>query len=386
MRALRGPNPWADFPVAEVWFDLSDHPPGALLESSAYLRPRLGRLLPGLKRPRRPPIAHDPTRHERWLAQVLLETIVELAARVGERPGFAQVRRTSEPGVYRLAFQWVEGLPAEACAEAALTLVAAALTGDPCDTPALLEGLAAQAREHAPTPTCAALLKAARARGIPARRLPGDMLQLGYGARQRRPLCTTVAASDPATLDRDLFDTLLAATGLACTEAPVSDAHYRVLVTGRRVLAALWWQPGRSDNGRAPIVTDVSGLLHGEVRARALDAVRALGLETAEVRLAVADITRPLESQGGRVSEVIPSPPLDLYLDTVRSRSIADAFLDTLYRPGETGRIPDRGRLRHQRQDHRDPPDRPWAQRVRPLRGDDLHRRHLSGRPADRYR
>jgi len=71
-----------------------------------------------------------------------------------------------------------------------------------------------------------------------------------------------------------------------------------------------------------------------------LDTVRALGLDTAEVRLAVADITRPLESQGGLISEVIAAPPLDLYVTTVQPRALAAAFLESLYRPGETGRIP----------------------------------------------
>ncbi|AFL72135.1 UDP-N-acetylmuramyl tripeptide synthase [Thiocystis violascens DSM 198] len=341
---MRGLNLWADFPVAEVWLDLSDHPPGDILWSSAYLRPRLGRLLPGLKRPRRPPIKHDQKRHERWLTQVLLEIILELAARIGKRPDFTRVRHTSEPGVYRLVFQSIEGLPAADCAETALEIVKAALAGTQCDAEFLLEALRGKAQDIALTPTGTALLTAAQARGIPVRRLPGELLQFGHGARQRRWFRTVPAEAEPATLEasqnRELLDTLLAATGLGCTDAPVKDTHYRILVAGQRVLAALWWQLDSSGNGIDPTITDVSGLLHDEVRARCLDAVRALGLETAEVRLAVPDITQSLESQGGRVSEVVSYPPLDLYLKAVHSCSIADACLDTLFRPGETGRIP----------------------------------------------
>jgi len=348
VRALLGPNLWADFPVVEVWFDLADHPPGEWQVSAGRLRAQLGARLTGLTLPRRPPA--DPThplyerRHQRWLAQVLLATILELAAQSGARPGFSRVRRTSEPGVYRLAFSLVEGAPPQACAAAALDLVQTVLAAPDAEVPNPVDGLRALAREAGPTPTCAALLGAARARNIPARRLPGGVLQLGYGARQRRLPCAGLASSaliaERAGTDRDLLEALLACAGLGCAPAPVTGAHYRVLVAGQRILAALSWQPGRGGNGSGPTVTDVSGLIHGDVRARALDAARALGLETAEVRLAVADITRPLAAQGGLISDVIALPPLDLYVESVRSRPIAAAFLETLYRPGETGRIP----------------------------------------------
>ncbi len=178
-------------------------------------------------------------------------------------------------------------------------------------------------------------------------------MQLGYGARQRRLLYTALTPNTPLTehaaAQRGLLSGLLACAGLACAEAPVTGAHYRVLVAARRVLAALHWQPRRGGNGAGPTVTDVSGLIHEEVRTRVLDAVRVLGLKTAEVRLATTNITQPLESQGGPISEVIAAPTLDLYVECVRSCPIAAAFLETLYRPGETGRIPYRGRLQHQR-------------------------------------
>ncbi|WP_295457387.1 Mur ligase family protein [uncultured Thiodictyon sp.] len=348
VRALLGPNPWADFPVVEVWFDLSDHPPGEWLMSAGRLRARLAACLPGMELPRRPPADPDHAwhgrRHARWLAQVLLGIMLELSARIAGRPTFSRVRRTSEPGVYRLAFRLVEGVPPGACAETALAIVRALLAETDCALPAYLDGLRAAAREAGPTPTCAALLAAARARDIPVRRLPGEVLLLGYGAQQRRLLGTGVALAAPvaerAAAERELLSDLLACVGLNCAPQPVTGAHYRILVAGRRVLAALWWQPGPGGNGAGPVVTDVSGLICGAVRARALDAAQVLGLEAAEVRVVTADIARSLESQGGLISEVIAAPPLDLYLTTAGAGPIADAFLDTLYRPGETGRIP----------------------------------------------
>ncbi len=348
VRALLGPNLWADVPMAEIWCDLSDHSPDDLAAASQRLRARLTELLPGLDLPRRPSVDQGHLKHEQWLARALLATILELAARSserpGERPGFSQVRRTSERGLYRLAFELRDGLPPQECAAVAVALARSVLTDTLYDLPASLDRLCTLAQEARPSATCAALMNAAKSRGIPARRLAHNVLQLGYGARQRRLQGGTAqrdaAAVPPPTTERDLLRTLLACVGVTGAEEPAAGQHYRVLVAGRRVLAALAWQPGRDDNGGGPTVTDVSNLIHPEVCARAVDCARVLGLERAEVRLVAADLTQPLAGQGGQVSEVIANPPLDLYLETVHTRPVAEVFLDTLYRPGENGRIP----------------------------------------------
>lgn len=343
MRVLPGPNLWADFPVVEVWCDLSEPPLGDWFPAATRLRTGLATLLPGLGLPRRPAVDPDHPQYrprcEQWLAQVLLETIRGLLAQIAERPGFAAVRGTSESGVYRLAYQFVEATPTEASVGTALEIIRALLAGTDYPLAARLDELRIQTLDAAPSPTCVALAAAARARGIPTRRLPGNLLLLGHGASQRRVPCQSLSAG-AGTENRALLSALLASAGLCCTEEPVAGPHYRVLIAGRRVLATLSWQPGPGGNGSGPEVRDVSALVHAEVRARTLDAVRALGLETAEVRLVTADITQPLASQGGLIAEVVAAPPLDLYLDTVRSPPIAAAFLDTLFPRGENGRIP----------------------------------------------
>ena len=210
----------------------------------------LTELLPGLSLPRRPAADQGPLKHEQWLAQAFLATILGLSARLGDRsgvrpadrPGPSQVRGTSEPGLYRLAFALLEGLPAAECAGAALEIVCSALTGTFFDLSSCLNALRVLAQEHQPSATCAALMAVARARGIPARRLARDVLQLGHGDQQRRLLG---AAANAVAVDRDLLRTLLASVGVACTANPVTAAHYRILVVGTRVLAALSWQPGR---------------------------------------------------------------------------------------------------------------------------------------------
>ena len=252
VRALLGPNLWADVPMAEIWCDLSDDSAEDLAAASRRLRARLTDLLPGLDLPRRPSADQGHLKHEQWLARALLAIILDLAARVGARPGarpgLSQVRRTSERGLYRLAFQLQDELPPQECTAVAVALCRSALTDSVYDLPASLDRLRALVQEARPSATCAALMNAAKSRGIPARRLAHHVLQLGYGARQRR-LQGSAAQPDaaaPSAAERDLLRTLLACVGVICTDEPAAGPHCRMLVAGRRVLAALAWQVGRA--------------------------------------------------------------------------------------------------------------------------------------------
>jgi cyanophycin synthetase len=137
-----------------------------------------------------------------------------------------------------------------------------------------------------------------------------------------------------------LLRTLLDCAGVPCADEPAVTAHYRALVAGGRLAATLHWQPPGCVNGQEGTVRDVSALVHPDVAARIRDAAAVLGLDVAEVRLLAEDIAQPLETQGGTVTEVIPAPPLDLYLDAAPARPVAERVLGALFPPRETGRIP----------------------------------------------
>jgi cyanophycin synthetase len=114
-----------------------------------------------------------------------------------------------------------------------------------------------------------------------------------------------------------------------------------MLVAAGRVAATIRWEPPKPAG--QPRVADLSDLVNPEVCARAVDAVRALDLRIAEVRLAVDDPSQPLELQDGRVSEVVAGPELDAYLDLDGQRAggpVANALLDALFPGGGNGRIP----------------------------------------------
>jgi cyanophycin synthetase len=88
--------------------------------------------------------------------------------------------------------------------------------------------------------------------------------------------------------------------------------------------------------------TDVTDLVHPEVAARAVDAARVVGLDIAGVDIVVADISLPLEGQGGVVVEVNAGPGLRMHLEPSagKARPVGEAVVSMLFADGQTGRIP----------------------------------------------
>ena len=364
VRSLLGTNIWADFPVAEVWLDLTAVTDAEIDPLIRRVRARLRAEIPTCRLPQLT-AGLDRGGQELWLARAFAHLILTLGNHLGgTADAFLRVVHSGQPGLVQIAFPYHEALAPRACAQTALALFQAIRAETGIDLPAVLSGLAAAAAEVRPSPTLAALTAAAGRRDIPVRHLGSGLLQLGYGARQVRTQGTRSerlgAVAQWVTGERDLMKELLACIGIACTPAAVGGRHYRLLVAGGKVVASVLWQPGQGAGPAA--VTDVSELVHPEVRARAVDAARALGLDVAEVRLVVADLTRPLEGQGGQVSEVIAAPALDAYLERCDSARRRRRLARYPVPPGGgKGRIPIVAVSRHQRQDHRDPAAGPRA-------------------------
>ena len=107
--------------------------------------------------------------------------------------------------------------------------------------------------------------------------------------------------------------------------------------TGRRVV--LRNNANLSTGGSA---TDVTDTVHPEVAARAVDAAQMIGLHICGVDLVCENVIRPLEEQHGGVVEVNAAPGLRMHISPSfgRGRPVGEAVMDTLYAPGDDGRIP----------------------------------------------
>ena len=88
--------------------------------------------------------------------------------------------------------------------------------------------------------------------------------------------------------------------------------------------------------------TDVTDNVHPEVAARAVDAAQMVGLDICGVDLVCENVIRPLEEQHGGVVEVNAAPGLRMHISPSfgRGRPVGEAVMDTLYAPGDDGRIP----------------------------------------------
>lgn len=232
--ALRGPNMWANFPVLEAWVDL-----GALKDSSSTSIPgfndRLMSWLPTM-------IEHQCSegvrggffqrlREGTYPAHILEHVTLELQELLDMPVKYGRAREMKEDSsVYKVVVQYRDEQVGRACLYAARELVLAAMADRPFDVQAEVQRLRELAHEVALGPSTAAIVAAAKTRGIPHRRLnSGSLIQLGQGAKQRRILTAetdrTGAIAESIAQDKDLTRTLLSAVGVPVpTGRPVRNA------------------------------------------------------------------------------------------------------------------------------------------------------------------
>ncbi|MEO6320014.1 MAG: cyanophycin synthetase, partial [Polaromonas sp.] len=229
---LRGPNIWTYRSVLEVWLDL-----GSLEDFPSNLLPgfndRLLALLPAL-------LEHHCGVGERggflqrlnegtWTGHVLEHVVIELLNLSDMPTGFGQTRSTSRHGVYRMVFRARDEQVARIALAEGHRLLMAAINNQPCgaaDIQAAVRAIRTQIDDCYLGPSTAAIVAAATDRGIPHIRLnDGNLVQLGYGARQRRIWTAetdlTSAIAESIAQDKDLTKSLLASCGVPVPEGEI---------------------------------------------------------------------------------------------------------------------------------------------------------------------
>ncbi len=469
--SLRGPNIWTYRPVLEAWVDihdLEDAPSNAI----PGFYERLTAWLPGL-------IEHrcgigerggflERLRDGTWPAHIMEHVMIELQNLAGMQSGFGKARQTQLRGVYKIAVRARHEQVSRAALIAARDLVMAAIEDKPFNVDASVAELRAIREEVVLGPSTACIVEAANERRIPSIRLSeGNLVQLGYGARQRRiwtaETDATSAIAESISRDKDLTKSLLQSCGVPIPEGrivenledaweaaqdiglpvvlkPLDGNHgrgvstdlktrndieaafqlaavegsaviverfvagneHRLLVVGGRVVAAARGETASvTGDGKASITQliddqintdprrgttedhplnlvlvhedpavrleltrqgfspaavppagatvliqrngnvafDVTDLVHPEVAATATLAARIIGLDIAGVDLVAADISRPLEEQGGAIVEVNAGPGLLMHLKPADgpARPIGKAIVDHLFPPTQNG-------------------------------------------------
>jgi cyanophycin synthetase len=148
---------------------------------------------------------------------------LELQGMAGIDAGFGRARETSKSGQYKV----ILGMPHDALSPIALELsrdlLMAAINNEPFDVGQAVEHLHDLADRLLLGPSTGCIAMAAQARGIPQIRLnEGNLVQLGYGAAQRRIWTAetdqTSAIAEGISRDKDLTKSLLSACGVPVPE------------------------------------------------------------------------------------------------------------------------------------------------------------------------
>jgi cyanophycin synthetase len=226
---LRGPNIWTYRPIIEAWVDIGDLEDAPSNKIPGFYE-RLSAWLPSL-------IEHRCSEGDRggflqrlregtWAGHILEHVTLELQNLAGQRTGFGKARQTSQHGIYKVVVRSRQEQVTRACLAAARDLVMAAINDTPFDVPDTIQKLRETADSLCLGPSTNSIVDAATERGIPFIRLnEGNLVQLGYGARQRRiwtaETDSTSAIAESISRDKDLTKSLLAACGVPVPEGRI---------------------------------------------------------------------------------------------------------------------------------------------------------------------
>ena len=229
---LRGPNIWTYRPVLEAWLDI-----GVLEDSPSNTIPgfyeRLTAWLPTL-------IEHrcgigerggflERVREGTWPGHILEHVTLELQTLAGMQGGFGKARSTSVRGVYKVVVRSRNEEVSRAALHAGRDLVMAAIEDTSFDVNAAVAKLRDMVDSLCLGPSTACIVDAATERKIPSIRLTdGNLVQLGYGAKQHRIWTAetdkTSAIAESISSDKNLTKSLLSACGVPVPEGSLVDS------------------------------------------------------------------------------------------------------------------------------------------------------------------
>ena len=228
-RHLRGPNMWSYNPALEVLIDIGD-----LEDYPSNLIPgfydRLCKCLPSLQEHRcsygEPGGFLKRVEEGTWPGHILEHLTIELQNLAGISGGFGRARDGGRRGVYKVIVSATE----EAVTLQAFTFardLLLTLIKDNGDFIAQREKIIEDLRDLSDDlclgPSTACIVNAATAREIPYIRLSsGNLVQLGYGTKQRRIWTAetdqTSAIAETISRDKDLTKSLLSSAGVPTPE------------------------------------------------------------------------------------------------------------------------------------------------------------------------
>ncbi|MDY7578683.1 cyanophycin synthetase [Herbaspirillum sp. RTI4] len=260
--SLRGPNIWTYRSALEVWIDigeLEDCPSDTL----PGFNERLTAWLPTL-------IEHRCSYGERggflqrlqegtWPGHILEHVTLELQNLAGLPGGFGKARETGERGIYKVVVRARHEQVTRTALHIGRDLVMAAIENKPYDLATGIAKLRDMVDSLCLGPSTACIVDAADARRIPSMRLSeGNLVQLGYGARQRRIWTAetdqTTAIGESISRDKNLTKTMLQACGVPIPEGRIVDSPDDAWDAAQDIGLPVVVKPSDANHGRGVFI------------------------------------------------------------------------------------------------------------------------------------
>ncbi len=261
---LRGPNIWTYRPVIEAWIDLGEYEDLPSNKIPGFYE-RLLQLLPGLS-VHRCGVGEvggflERLRDGTWAGHILEHICLELQTQAGMQTGFGKTRMTGVHGVYKMAFRTRQEEVGRAALQAGRELLLAAAENRPYDVQATIAQLRALCDRLCLGPSTAHIVEAATERRIPHIRLnDGNLVQLGYGARQHRIWTAetdqTSAIAESIASDKQLTKELLKACGVPVPEGEEVDSPEQAWEVAQDIGLPVTVKPTDANHGRG-VFTDL---------------------------------------------------------------------------------------------------------------------------------
>ena len=263
--SLRGPSVWTYKPSLEALIDigeLEDFPSNKI----PGFPERLIAWLPTL-------IEHRCSREVRggfiqrlhegtWPGHILEHVTLELQNLAGLPGGFGKARETSTRGVYKVVVRAYHEKVTHQALYYARDLVMAAIEDRPFDVTDAIDELRYMVNSLCLGPSTACIVDAADDRNIPAIRLSeNNLVQLGYGARQRRIWTAetdqTGAIAESISRDKDLTKSLLQSCGVPTPGGRLVDNAADACEAARDIGFPVVVKPSDANHGRG-VFTDLN--------------------------------------------------------------------------------------------------------------------------------
>jgi cyanophycin synthetase len=269
---LRGPNMWTYRSVLEVWLDLGELEQFPTDKLPGFTERLLG-IVPGVG-------DHHCGVGEKggflqrlqggtWMGHVLEHVVIEVLDQAGMPTAFGQTRETSTAGVYRMVFRARDEKVARQALSVGHDIIRAALHARPYELKPALDALRDKIDQVYLGPSTAHIVACAAEREIPHIRLNrGNLVQLGYGARQKRIWTAetdrTSAIAEGIASDKDMTKELLAGCGVPVPEGRLVEDPDDAWRLAQRMEGAVVVKPTDANHGRG-VTLDLTG--EDEVKA-----------------------------------------------------------------------------------------------------------------------